>query len=60
MKGFDPIKSWDADDAAKYATYLRGEEADAATLIQETLFRLVWLHLAGYRRRPKIEHGCHG
>lgn len=34
MKGFDPIKSWDADDATKYATYLRGDEADAATLIQ--------------------------
>ena len=33
MKGFDPIKSWGAEDAAKYATHLRGDEAAAAAFL---------------------------
>ncbi|MEM8861654.1 MAG: class I SAM-dependent methyltransferase [Chloroflexota bacterium] len=33
MKGFDPIKSWDAESAKHYATHLRGDEADAAAFL---------------------------
>ena len=35
MKGFDPIKSWGADDAAKYATHLRGDEAAASEFLAQ-------------------------
>ncbi len=33
MKDFDPIKSWDAERAKRYATHLRGDEADAAAFL---------------------------
>ncbi|MEM7115346.1 MAG: class I SAM-dependent methyltransferase [Chloroflexota bacterium] len=33
MEGFDPIGSWGADDAARYATHTRGDEAAGAAFL---------------------------
>lgn len=35
MKDFDPIASWDENDAAHYATHLRGDEESAVTFLSD-------------------------